>query len=73
VQQARTAALMVPLPYRHALIVTNGSTAQLDPQVAPSVPQDDLAVPPVRHRKTVVASVSLVSTPASKVSSDNIF
>jgi hypothetical protein len=51
----------------HARSVARASIAQLDPQVAPSVPQDDLAIPPVRRQKQAAASVSLVSTPTLKV------
>jgi hypothetical protein len=67
VQRARTAALMVQHPYPHVLIATKVTTAPLDPQVAPSVPRDDLAMPLVRHRKQAVAYASLVSTRTLKV------
>jgi K+-transporting ATPase c subunit len=65
--RARTATHMVPSPVPRALIVTKGSTAPLDPQVAPSAHLADMAMPLDRHRKQAAASVSLASTPTLKV------
>jgi hypothetical protein len=58
---------MVPPPVPRALNATKGNKAPLDPQVAPIVPRDDMETTLVRHRKTVVAYASLVSTRILKV------